>query len=96
MSGSSLKWSLPCFKEKFWIFGQCLLFSSSLRVVCSKTFQPFKDQNFDRQTWMKTSPRLLPCLLPHGKYVVTQRWSLLTGKDSQIQMHFCSLYLKFN
>ena len=45
------------------------------------------DQNFERQTWLRKTPRLLPCLLPNGKYVCTVRWSLLTPQDT-----LCSHY----
>ena len=40
-----------------------------------------QDQSFGRQTWHRRDPRILPCLLPSGKYIVTKRWSLLTAKD---------------
>ena len=30
---------------------------------------------------MKSNPNLSPCLLPSGKYMVTQRWTLLTAQD---------------
>ena len=40
-----------------------------------------QDQNFDRQTWSKTQPHVLPCLLPAGKYMVSRRWSLLSARD---------------
>lgn len=39
-----------------------------------------KDQNFGWQTWLKKTPFFMPCLLPNGKYVCTQRWSLLSAK----------------
>ena len=42
-----------------------------------------KDQNFERSTFVASDPSLTPCLIPHGKYVVTgtNRWSLLGGQD---------------
>lgn len=54
-------------------FGMLSVRSPSLRA---------EDQNFDRQTWLRKTPGLLPCLLPHGKYMRTVRWSLLGAKDS--------------
>ena len=40
-----------------------------------------EDQNFDRQTWLRSQPNLVPCLLPSGKYISTVRWTLLSAKD---------------
>ena len=45
------------------------------------SLRSFKDQNFHRATWMKTSPALCPCLLPAGKYIVTCKWRLLSAKE---------------
>ena len=28
-----------------------------------------------------SDPGLCPCILPSGKYVVSKKWSLLTGED---------------
>ena len=39
-----------------------------------------RTRTFERQTWLRKTPRLLPCLLPNGKYVCTVRWSLLTAQ----------------
>lgn len=41
-----------------------------------------QDQNFHRAMWNKSNPRLSPCLIPHGKYVITSRWSLMTSKEN--------------
>ena len=39
-----------------------------------------KDQNFHRQTYVKSDPTLALCLLPHGKYVLTKQWAVLKGE----------------
>lgn len=40
-----------------------------------------EDQNFARSTYLRSNPRISPCIIPHGKYIVTGRWSLLGGQD---------------
>ena len=40
-----------------------------------------KDQNIGRQMYTLSDPGLCPCILPAGKYVVSKKWSFLTGED---------------
>lgn len=41
-----------------------------------------QDQSFNRQTFCRSNPGLVCCLLPHAKYVVTKRWTMLGAKDT--------------
>ena len=43
-----------------------------------------EDQNFNRQTWLRQRPHVVPCLLPKGKYICAPRWSsdLLTIEEA--------------
>eukprot|EP00930_Biecheleria_cincta_P080184 TRINITY_DN6829_c0_g1_i1.p1 TRINITY_DN6829_c0_g1~~TRINITY_DN6829_c0_g1_i1.p1 ORF type:complete len:555 (+),score=48.01 TRINITY_DN6829_c0_g1_i1:91-1755(+) len=56
--------------------------------LLSRDYDPYNnlliiqvDQDVNRSTFIKTDPTLCPCILPNGKYVVSKRWSLLTGTE---------------
>ena len=40
------------------------------------------DQHFGRN-WCRSNPRLCPCVIPKGKYVLTHLWRFLTGQVSR-------------
>ncbi|CAE7238944.1 unnamed protein product [Symbiodinium sp. CCMP2592] len=39
------------------------------------------DQAFNRQIFCRANPTVVPCLLPKGKYIVTGRWTVLSGQE---------------
>lgn len=43
-----------------------------------------KDQNFERSTFVRSNHHLTPCIIPGGKYVVTEAWRLLTGAAARL------------
>ncbi|CAJ1360187.1 unnamed protein product [Effrenium voratum] len=63
------------------------ILSVAVTQLLQKGFDPYaealviQDQNFERATFVRSNPRLVPCLLPNGKYIVTKAWRLLNGKD---------------
>ena len=56
-----------------------------LNLICFlslvQSFDLTKDQNFERNTFVRSNPYLCPCLIPNGKYMVSGRWSLLGGQE---------------
>ena len=88
----------PQTKWKIAILTTVLLSLHFLVMMFDGVWSWAEDQNFARATWNKSSPALLPCLLPSGKYVVTgmETWRILSSKDwgwkicsnSQTVLHF--------
>ena len=60
-------------------FGMLSVRSPSLRA---------EDQNFDRQTWLRKTPGLLPCLLPHAgtpQGVHQAEWTLVGTRPAGLR-----------
>lgn len=55
-----------------------------------------QDQNFHRGMFLRSNPRLVNCLIPKGRYVLTKQWRVLSAKDLPMIIFFQSVLLLIN
>ena len=47
----------------------------------AKSCLSLQDQNLGRSMYVQSNPRIVTCVIPNGKYVLTEKFRLLTAQD---------------